>query len=209
MPYNLCVVDQTISKPLGLINDLKIFVHGIPYTVTSIVINNNVLDSNYSMLLGRPWLRDAKISHNWGTNIVTIQGTSIVRTILVTKKLGVQTKRLEVLMCYDFHYGISNEEEDVMFTIKTNMFYVGTVIESTRIELVSKWICIPNFSITKPIPKHVELICILIVNLINLVIPPDTIKQHLPKTFFHLEVGEMIIDETLTWLETCTRSNHS
>jgi hypothetical protein len=97
----------------------------------------------------------------------------------------------------------------VMFTIKTNMFYVGTVIESTRIELVSKWICIPNFSITKPIPKHVELICILIVNLINLVIPPDTIKQHLPKTFFHLEVGEMIIDETLTWLETCTRSNHS
>jgi hypothetical protein len=27
-PYNLQMVDQTIAKPLGLITDLKIFVHG-------------------------------------------------------------------------------------------------------------------------------------------------------------------------------------
>jgi hypothetical protein len=26
-PYNLQMVDQTIAKPLGLIRDLKIFVH--------------------------------------------------------------------------------------------------------------------------------------------------------------------------------------
>ncbi len=45
------------------------------------------------MLLGHPWLRDAKASHDWGTNIVTIQGTGIVKTIHVTKNLGVQTKR--------------------------------------------------------------------------------------------------------------------
>jgi hypothetical protein len=69
---NLLMADQTIAKPLGLIRDLKIFDHGIPYMVTFIVINNNVLNSNYSMLLGRPWLRNAKVSHNWGTNIVTI-----------------------------------------------------------------------------------------------------------------------------------------
>ncbi len=67
------------------------------------------------MLLRCPWLRDAKIFHNWGTNIVTIQGTNIVKTILVIKKLGVQTKRLEVLVCYDFHSRIFDEEEDVMF----------------------------------------------------------------------------------------------
>jgi len=45
------------------------------------------------MLLGCPWLRDAKISHDWGTNTITIQGTSIMITIPITKKLGVQTKR--------------------------------------------------------------------------------------------------------------------
>jgi hypothetical protein len=86
------MVNQTITKPLGLIKDLKIFVHGIPYIITFIIINNNVLDSSYSMLLGRLWLKDAKVSHNWGTNTITIQGTSTLKTILVTKKLYVQTK---------------------------------------------------------------------------------------------------------------------
>ncbi len=34
------------------------------------------------------------------------------------------------------------------------------------------------------------------VQAMKLVIPPNIVKQHLPKTFFHQEVGEMIIDET-------------
>jgi hypothetical protein len=42
-PYNLRMANQPIAKPLGLIRDLKIFVHGIPYTITFIVINNSVL----------------------------------------------------------------------------------------------------------------------------------------------------------------------
>jgi hypothetical protein len=62
-PYNFYMADQTITRPFGLIKNLKIFVHGIPYKVTFIVINNNVVDFNYSMLLGRPWLRNAKVSH--------------------------------------------------------------------------------------------------------------------------------------------------
>ncbi len=93
MPYNLCMVDQTIVKPLGLIKDLKIFVHGIPYIVIFTIINSSVLDSSYSMLLKCPWFKDVKVSHDWGTNTITIHGTCTIRTILVTKKLGVQTKR--------------------------------------------------------------------------------------------------------------------
>jgi hypothetical protein len=37
-PYNLHIVNQTIVKPLGLVKDLKIFVHGIPYIVFFTVI---------------------------------------------------------------------------------------------------------------------------------------------------------------------------
>jgi hypothetical protein len=33
-PYNLRMANQTITKPLGLIKDLKILVHGIPYVIT-------------------------------------------------------------------------------------------------------------------------------------------------------------------------------
>jgi hypothetical protein len=65
MPYNLRMANQIITKPLGLIRDFKIFVHGIPYIVTFIVIDINVINSSYSMLLGCPWLKDAKVSHDW------------------------------------------------------------------------------------------------------------------------------------------------
>jgi hypothetical protein len=55
MPYNLCLAYQTIAKPLGFIKDLKIFIHGIPFIITFIIIISNVLDfsnySSYSMLL--------------------------------------------------------------------------------------------------------------------------------------------------------------
>jgi hypothetical protein len=35
--------------------------HGIPYIATFIILKNNVVDCNYSMLLGRPWAIDAKL----------------------------------------------------------------------------------------------------------------------------------------------------
>jgi hypothetical protein len=32
------MIDQTIAKPLGLIKDLRILVHGIPYAMTFTII---------------------------------------------------------------------------------------------------------------------------------------------------------------------------
>jgi hypothetical protein len=50
-PYTLQMADQTITKPIRLIKDLKIHIHGIPYIATFTIMKNNVLDSTYSMLL--------------------------------------------------------------------------------------------------------------------------------------------------------------
>jgi hypothetical protein len=63
-PYHLRMVDQNMTKPLGIIKILRIHIHGIPYVTTFIVLKNSVVDFNYSMLLGRPWLRDAKVTHD-------------------------------------------------------------------------------------------------------------------------------------------------
>jgi hypothetical protein len=81
------MIDQTITKPLGLIKDLRILVHGIPYAVIFIVIYSSVLDSNYFMLLGHPWLKDVKVSHDWGNNTIAIQRAGTIRTIPIIKKL--------------------------------------------------------------------------------------------------------------------------
>jgi len=63
-PYNMRMENQTNIKPMELIRDLKIYVHGIPYITMFIVLQNNVVESSYSMLLGRPWLKDAKMAHD-------------------------------------------------------------------------------------------------------------------------------------------------
>jgi hypothetical protein len=34
--------------------------------------------------------------------------------------------------------------------------------------------------------------------IVKVTTPPNIVKQHLLETFFHLEVGEMIVDETPT-----------
>ncbi len=70
--YHLRMVNQTTTKPMGLIRNLKIYVHGILYIVMFTIFQNNVVDSSYFILLGRPWLRDTKGAHDWGSNIITI-----------------------------------------------------------------------------------------------------------------------------------------
>jgi hypothetical protein len=62
------MVDQTITKLTGLIKKLRMYVHGIPYIATFIIIQNIVVNSIYSMLFGRPWLKDVKVAHDWGNN---------------------------------------------------------------------------------------------------------------------------------------------
>ncbi len=97
-PYNLRIVNQTTTILVGL----KIYVHGIPYITTFIILHNSVVDFSYSMLLGRPWLKDVKVAHDWGNNNITIQGNGTVKTITTTKHLGDEVRRLEELMCYTY-----------------------------------------------------------------------------------------------------------
>jgi len=77
----------------------------------------------------------------------------MVRTMPITKKLGAQTKRPKVLVCYDFHSEISDEEEDVMFVTELDLFFNGTIEVPIHIELVSKLIHIPNLNIVDLIKK--------------------------------------------------------
>ena len=63
-PFNLKMANGTIAKPTGLLRDVKIHINGIPYIVTLTVIDCQTIKSDYSMLLGRPWLKNAKVIHD-------------------------------------------------------------------------------------------------------------------------------------------------
>ncbi len=62
-PYNLIMANQTTTKLVGLIKDMKIYVHDILCITTLTVLQNSVVDSSNSMLLRKPWLRNVKVAH--------------------------------------------------------------------------------------------------------------------------------------------------
>jgi hypothetical protein len=66
------MVDQSMTRPLGIIINLKIHKHGIPYVATFIVLQNSVVDFCYYMLVGRPWFKDAKVTHDKGNNVIIV-----------------------------------------------------------------------------------------------------------------------------------------
>jgi hypothetical protein len=53
-----------------------------------------------------------------------------VKTISINKKLGVKTRRLQVLICYDLLEGLTYEEEDLIFEIEPKLFSIGIIIIS-------------------------------------------------------------------------------
>ncbi len=61
------------------------------------------------------------MAHNWGSNIVTIQRNGIMKTITITKHLGGEIRKLEVILCYDYQNGITHEE-DIIFATKLKLF---------------------------------------------------------------------------------------
>jgi hypothetical protein len=77
-----------MNRPLGITINLKIHIYGIPYVATFIVLQNSVVDFSYSMLPGRHWLKNAKVTHDWGNNVIIVQGNGTIRTISVNEKLG-------------------------------------------------------------------------------------------------------------------------
>jgi hypothetical protein len=131
-PYHFKMTYQNVTKPLGIIIILKIHIHGMPYVATFIILQNTVVESNYSMLLGRPWLKNAKVTHDWGNNVIIVQGNGTIRPISVNKKLGAKTRRFQVLVCYDLLEGLTYQMEDMVFETKPKLFLIGTISISTK-----------------------------------------------------------------------------
>jgi hypothetical protein len=71
------------------------------------------------MLLNKPWVKDAKVTHDWGNNMITIQGNGTIKTIKMTKHLGTNLKKPKVLICFDYQNGITYEEKKDESTLRS------------------------------------------------------------------------------------------
>lgn len=86
--------------------------------VTFMIMNYKVVDRTYSILLGYPWLWDAKIIHDQGTNMVMIEGNGAIKNIVISKQLNGYVKRSNVVVNYNFVEDITNEEKKVLLVSK-------------------------------------------------------------------------------------------
>ncbi len=106
---------------------MRIKIHGILYIVTFMVMNNKTIDPTYSMLLGHPWLWDTKVIHDWGTNMVTVEGNGIVKTIFVSKYLNGNIGRPQIIINYNFMEGVTYEEEETMCSFELYLLSIGMI----------------------------------------------------------------------------------
>jgi hypothetical protein len=56
-----------------------------------------------------------------------IQGNGTFKTISVTKHLGIEVKRPQMLLCHNYHNGITNGGEDIIFATNVELFSIGTI----------------------------------------------------------------------------------
>jgi hypothetical protein len=67
---------------------------------------------------------NAKVSHEWGTNLFIIAGNGTTKIIVVTKRLDETSKRHENILCYDFFNEVTKEKEDTLFTTYSNLLTI-------------------------------------------------------------------------------------
>jgi hypothetical protein len=113
-PFVVRMVDQRKVQPIGLIRNLKIDLVGCENKFYVIMLNMGNETKIYSMLLGRPWLKQTKANHNWRDNTLTITARERTMTMSVIKKIPLKpSKRPKYVNDgYDWEEGLSNEEEE-------------------------------------------------------------------------------------------------
>jgi hypothetical protein len=81
------------------------------------------------MLLGRPWLKQTKVHHDWSTSTLTI----IVDTKIVTLSIKKQTMvHLSQRPCnlddtYDWEGGLMDGKEEHLYQIIPKLWFIGEV----------------------------------------------------------------------------------
>ncbi len=88
-------------------------------------MNNKEIDPTYSMLLQHPWLLDAKVVHDLGTNMVNTKGN--VKTIFISKYLSGNITSSHTVLNYKFIEGVIDEEKEILLFYEPTLFSIGMI----------------------------------------------------------------------------------
>ena len=112
--FKLRMADSSLVQPTGLLHDVTISIHGISYTIILTVISCKDVNSAYTLLLGRPWLRAARVIHNWANDHIQIMGNGKMHTIHINRQVGFEATSQAALVCYNHVEDITKGGESIL-----------------------------------------------------------------------------------------------
>ena len=71
-PFAIKMENQRRVHLLGLVRNLEIKIAKFLYTIAAVVLRMEDIKSAYPLLLGRPWLKQAKAKQDWAHNTIQI-----------------------------------------------------------------------------------------------------------------------------------------
>ncbi len=129
MPFMVRMAYQWKVQPARLTQNLKIDLVGCTFKISVIVLEMEDIPVVYSMFLGRPWLKQAKVHHDWGNNISTM--------IVDTKTVTLSTKKWVMVhpsqrLCnldyiYDWEGRLMDGNEEYLYHVIPKLWHVGEV----------------------------------------------------------------------------------
>jgi hypothetical protein len=125
-PFTLKMAEQKKVMPKGIIRDVRLDVGGIVIQTTLTVIDMVSTEDSYSLLLGRPWLKEAQAQHDWPLNKLTlIQGENKVEISTQRTPALPPAKRPLHWENYDWGMGLTDGEETVVYEAFPELLPMG------------------------------------------------------------------------------------
>ena len=124
IPFNIRMADNRTVVPKGLIKHAKVRVGGMDYLVNLVVITMQTpTPESYQVLLGRPWLKDAKVKHDWNRDRISLKKGKKKVYIEFGQNKTTRIDRLTPLHAetYNMAEGLEEDEEEYLLRQNPNL----------------------------------------------------------------------------------------
>ena len=112
-PFQVRMADHSRVQPIGMLRKQIITIQGLQFSVNFVVLRMKENASAYSMLLGRPWFRTAKLKQDWEKNVVTLKkGKKVVSTSMGVKQELSRAVKPMMAQPISFADKVEDDEED-------------------------------------------------------------------------------------------------
>ncbi len=115
--FVIWMANQQKVQPMELIQNLKIDMVSCVYKISVIVLKMENGVEAYSMLLRRPWLKQAKVRHNWGDSTLIIISKNKIVMFSTIKHVNIKLSQRPKNLDNEFNWeeGLSKQEEEQLY----------------------------------------------------------------------------------------------